>query len=207
MNRTQALGLALAAGLLLAGCASADGSPPAGAPAMTPAMNQPMTPGMTMPDGSVMGGGPASSTSAPAASPSAAAAMVCAAETHADIVKVLGLSATPPSHATWANHLYTCAYRLPMGPLVISVEQSADRTAAGDYFAAQRKRLGNTESLDGLGESSYGQAAGRVVLRKDNFVLTVDATRLPPVFGAQQSKRFDFAYEIASDILGCWTNG
>jgi hypothetical protein len=29
----------------------------------------------------------------------------------------------------------------------------------------------------------------------------------PAVLGAQQSKRFDFAYEIASDILGCWTGG
>lgn len=46
-----------------------------------------------------------------------------------------------------------------------------------------------------------------MVLLKDSDTLTVDASRLPPVFGKQQSTRFDFAYELASDILGCWTEG
>jgi hypothetical protein len=94
-----------------------------------------------------------------------------------------------------------------MGPFVISVKQSPDTSAAHAFFAAHRTGLGSTEPLDGLGEASYGQAAGTVVLIKDNFTLMVDATKLPAVFGKQHSKRFDFAYEIASAILGCWTEG
>jgi hypothetical protein len=91
--------------------------------------------------------------------------------------------------------------------LVISVKQSPDRAAAQTFFESGRSRTAGVKKLDGLGEGSYGANAGTVVLIKDNDVLTVDATRLPAVFGSQQSKRFDFAYEIASDILGCWTNG
>ena len=44
-----------------------------------------------------------------------------------------------------------------------------------------------------------------MVVVKDNETLTVDATGLPAVFGSQQQKRTDLAYEIASDVLGCWT--
>ena len=75
------------------------------------------------------------------------------------------------------------------------------------YFRTSQAHLGSTEPLDGLGEHSFGAAAGTIVLIKDNDTLTVDATRLPPVFGNESSKRFDFAYELASDILGCWTEG
>ena len=37
------------------------------------------------------------------------------------------------------------------------------------------------------------------------MTLRVDATGLPAVFGTQKQKRTDLAYEIASDVLGCWT--
>ena len=42
---------------------------------------------------------------------------------------------------------------------------------------------------------------------KDNQTLKVDTTGLPPVFGPEGQKRTDLAYEIASDVLGCWTEG
>ena len=37
------------------------------------------------------------------------------------------------------------------------------------------------------------------------MTLTVDTTRCPPSSGASSQKRTDLAYEIASDVLGCWT--
>ena len=46
---------------------------------------------------------------------------------------------------------------------------------------------------------------GTVVVIKDSQTLTVDATGLPAVFGAEDQKRTDLAYEVASDVLGCWT--
>ena len=165
-----------------------------------------MAPGMIMPDGSTMGaaGAPTVTRTAPA-EPSASALMICAAEVRADLNTVLAIKQTPAGTATFADHLYTCRYTLPMGTLILSVKESPDATSTAAYFKTLRNQLGNPEDLAGLGEAAYGTNDGTVVLRKDNDVLRVDATRMPAVFGSQHAKRNDFAYEIASDILGCWT--
>jgi hypothetical protein len=164
---------------------------------------------MVMPDGSTMGAGaPASTAAAAAAKPSAPAAMICSAEIRSDIATVLAVKQLPRGTSTFVNGLFTCRYALPMGPLVISVQESPDSAATTGYFQALRQRLGKTADvadLAGLGEAAYGSSDGAVVLRKDHDVLRVDATGLPAQFGAQHAKRADFAYEIASDILGCWT--
>ena len=209
-TRVRGLALIASGALMLAGCAS---SHPAADKPVDPSTSADtaMTPGMVMPDGSTMGAGanssasPETSAGLAADEPTAAEQMICAAETRADITTVLGLATAPTSTSHWANHLYTCSYAMPMGTLIVSVKQSADPVSARDYFDELRSDLGATRTLDGLGEGSYGTTGGKVVLIKDSDTLVVDASRLPPVFGAQQSKRFDFAYEIASDILGCWT--
>lgn len=140
-----------------------------------------------------------------AAGPSPSAMMICAAETRADLNKALGLHTVAAGTATWVNPVYTCRYVLPAGPLVISVTETADAAATGRTFSALRGSAGPTHDVVGLGQAAYGTDDGTVVLRKDNNILRVDATSLPVQFGAQQQKRTDFAYEIASDILGCWT--
>lgn len=170
------------------------GTPPGSSPGSTG-----MSPGMVMPDGSVMGAAPG------AAKPPALAAMVCGDDVRGDITKVLSLPSQPETAATWADQLYTCTYRLPMGPLVLSIKQSADVTAAHAYYLADRKRIGSTMDTAGLGEYAYRTTSGVVGLVKDNLTLTVDATGLPAQFGAQGQKRTDLAYEVASVILGCWT--
>jgi hypothetical protein len=163
---------------------------------------------MIMPDGSTMGAdAPTSAGGAAGDGPSAAAQMICAAETRTDIKTVLTLKAAPVGEATWTGHLYTCTYTLPMGTLRLSVKESPDAATATSYYTTLRGRLGTTHDLAGLTESAYGTPEGTVVLRKDNDVLRVDVTALPAQFGAQHQKRADFAYEIASDILGCWTGG
>ncbi len=131
--------------------------------------------------------------------------MICSTETRTTITKVLALTAPPTSTSTWQNRLYTCTYHLPMGRFNLSVKQSDNNTAAASYAANLRKNTGATTTLNGLTATAFGTTTGKVFLVKDNFTLTVDATNLPTVFGAQQQKRADFAYEIASDILGCWT--
>jgi hypothetical protein len=164
---------------------------------------------MTMADGSVMDAADmgAAGVRSHAAAPSKATAMICNAETHDAIAEVLHLRGKPASSSSWANDVYTCTYRLPIGRFVVSVKQSADDAAAREYFTAARARFAPTENLYGIGAAAYGNRSGIVVLIKDNDTLTVDASRLPAVFGAQHNKRYDFAYEIASDILGCWTGG
>ena len=46
---------------------------------------------------------------------------------------------------------------------------------------------------------------GIVVVIKDDMTLTVDTTGLPTVSGPDGQRRADLAFEIASDVLGCWT--
>ena len=40
---------------------------------------------------------------------------------------------------------------------------------------------------------------------KDNQIFVVDTTVLPAVFGANGQERTALAYEVASDVLDCWT--
>jgi hypothetical protein len=194
--------LVVAAGaILLTGCGTATTA------ATTSSTTEPvasatspgMSPGTVMPDGSVMGAAPG------AAKPPALAVMVCGDEVRGDIAKVLALPAAPATSATWVDQLYTCTYRLPMGPMVLSVKQSADDAAAHAYYQAERTRIGSTVDTAGLGQYAYLTPAGIVGLVKDNVTLTVDATGLPARFGSQGQKRTDLAYEVASVVLGCWT--
>ena len=163
-----------------------------------------------MPDGSTMGaaatpptaaGTP--TTSAVSSGPSVAAQMICSADIRSAITTVL-LPAAPVATSNWANHVYTCTYQLPIGKLVLSVTESATEASANAYLEDLRQQLG-AQPLIGLTPLAYGTGDGVVVLVKDNDTLRVDASRLPVQFGDQGQKRTDFAYEVASDILGCWT--
>ncbi len=145
------------------------------------------------------------SAAASSDTPSATAKMVCGPEILGSVMQSLNLTKAPHTTSSWHNDLFSCTYELPMGTLVLSVQQSKSDAAAGSYFATLRPTLGRTETLIGLGKSAYGTSEGTVVVVKDDKTLRVDATRLPAVFGSNQQKRADYAYEIASDVLGCWT--
>jgi len=164
--------------LLLAGCASADA-----------------TPG---------GASAASASAADQAQPSDTAAMVCGDDVVGDVSRALALAAPPATHSTWEDQLFTCEYSLPMGPLVLSVKQSSDPVAAGEYFDGRQTELAGTAAL-GLGERAFTTPTGTVVVVKDAMTLTVDATSLPEEFGDNGQRRGAFAYEVASIVLGCWT--
>ena len=59
--------------------------------------------------------------------------------------------------------------------------------------------------LDSLGLPSFEAPTGTVAFRKDDKVLQVDATGLPPEVGSSHRPRTDLAYTVATDVLGCWT--
>jgi hypothetical protein len=196
--------------LVLTGCASngSSGTAAAGgagrslAPGMSMAPGTSMTEGMSMTPGMSMAG----MSMAPADSrPSEAAAMVCSDDIKDQVRTVLKLKTPAPVRSSWQDQLYTCTYTLPMGTMVLSVKQSAGKPAARAYFEGLRARLGSTEPLLGLGERAYATRTGVAVVLKDNMTLRVDTTGLPAVFGPQRQRRTDLAYEIASDVLGCWT--
>ncbi|NUP49662.1 MAG: hypothetical protein HOW97_20480 [Catenulispora sp.] len=142
------------------------------------------------------------------AGPSAAALMVCGPEIRKALTTALGLTTAPTVTATWADHLYTCTYRLPTGRLVLSVKESPDSTTANTYYADLRRQLGDTHPLtgaQGLGNPGYESPGGTVVILKDGKTLTVDATGMPATSGPAKTSRMDLAYEITTDILGCWS--
>jgi hypothetical protein len=138
-------------------------------------------------------------------SPPKNAAMVCGDELRGEIGQVLDLSSPPAATSTWANSVYTCTYDLAAGPLVLSVNVAPTKSKAGAYFDSRKQQAADATPQVGLGERSFGTANGSVTVIKDAMTLTVDATKLPPVFGTNQQKRADFAYEVASVVLGCWT--
>ena len=187
----------LTAPLLLAGCASS----------ATSSAQQRMTPGMVMPDGSTMGAAPGAQAAGDTQQqPSSAATMVCSDDTRGQIAAALGAKSVPAGAATWRAPDYVCTYTLPMGRLVVSVHESGSTGAGTGYIEAQRRDLGATPAV-GLTEVAYQNTRGDVLLLKDGDVLHVDAGALPATFGATDQHRDAFAYEIASDILGCWTGG
>ncbi|MEO8888474.1 MAG: hypothetical protein ABI429_04175 [Jatrophihabitantaceae bacterium] len=210
MKNARLAALLTAAIVALTGCASATSTTShQTSSALPPALQ--MTPGMVMADGSTMGADAKSTapTTKPAAAaagaPSAAAKMVCSDEIRKAVSAVLALTSAPATHATWVEHKYTCTYHLPMGEFVLSVKESATLPAAKAYTDSVRTGLAGAKALAGLTDTAFGTPGGVVILLKDNDTLSVDASALPAQFGDQHQKRTDFAYEIASDILGCWT--
>lgn len=166
--------------LLLTGCASTQTQHSAGAG--QPTSDRSTAPATTM---------PMATTSSTSDAPSATAKMVCGDDIRTKVAQVLKLPAPPKTGTSWTDQRYTCTYRLPMGPMVLSVKQSAGKAAAAGYFASLRSTLGNTETLQGLGERSYGTGTGVVVVIKDDLTLTVDTTSLPTVFGPDGQRRAD----------------
>jgi hypothetical protein len=139
------------------------------------------------------------------AAPPKNAAMVCGNEIRGEIGQVLKLSSPPAATSTWADSVYTCTYDLAAGPLVLSVNVETTKAKAAAYFDSRQQQAAGATPQAGLGERSFGTPNGSVTVIKDAMTLTVDATKLPPVFGSNQQKRADFAYEVASVVLGCWT--
>lgn len=215
-TRQLALGLSALA-LVASGCATGKDSgtaAPAGAAgsmAGQAAAGMSKAPGdsHTMASGETMAGH--SHPSKPAqtsagSEPSAASKMVCAGDVPAQVRIVLKLSAPAPTSTSWQDRLYTCTYTLPMGKMVLSVKESDDKPAARDYFQALRVKLGDTAPLLAVGEQAYATKTGTAVVLKDNMTLRVDTTGLPEVFGPQQQRRTDLAYQMATVVMGCWIN-
>ncbi|ALE05724.1 hypothetical protein AL755_10015 [Arthrobacter sp. ERGS1:01] len=156
---------------------------------------------------------PSSAATAPAAAnptvgvAPAAAAMVCSDEAKDSVTKILGLAASPATTPSWDGTTYSCSYKLADGPFTMSVKvatgdaaaTAAAKTLAGSLNAAPIKGLSN------LGLPGYQSADGSVVFAKDNMTLHVDATTMTPTVGKNKVSRADFAYQMATTILACWS--
>jgi hypothetical protein len=155
---------------------------------------------------------PTSSTSAPAptpaSEPSDAAKMICGPKTVAAVGTILALKQQPHIVKTWAHKLYTCTYHLPAGALVLSLQESTDAAAAlahSHELATTFPATSPIEGLANLGFPGYETPDGIVVFVKDNMTLEVDASALPAKIGPHEITGNALAYQLATDVLACWT--
>lgn len=160
-----------------------------------------------MPDTGMSSSSSATTAGAAPAAPSRAAKMICTDETRDNITTVLSQAPEATPVSTWRGGTYTCTYRLPAGPIVLSVHESADVVAAVAYTERMRSAMPQANSLAGLTPTAFGTTDGILVLRKDNDTLRVDTTELRPESGRLYTHRASFAYNIAAVIMGCWTGG
>jgi hypothetical protein len=150
------------------------------------------------------------STAIPAAAdgPSKSAQMICSTEARQAVATTLALPEAPVATPRWEDHLYSCTYALPSGSLVLSVKELSDVPAAQQYFHTLHEQIGPAEEILGvasLGLPGYQSEDGNVLFLKDAMTLQVDATALPAALGPHGLSRTDFAYQMATIILGCWT--
>jgi hypothetical protein len=182
--------------LVLTGCTS------------TPATRQAVAPAATAPAATTAAATADDAVAAAqyaANTPPAAAQMVCSQEIRGEVADALNLPSVPAPTSGWADHTYTCTYAPPMGRLVLSVTVTPSTTAAGGQLETLRGRLPGAAAEPGLGEQAYGSPTGTVVSRKDNLVLSVDATGLPDDLGNTHERRLDLARVITAGVFNCWT--
>lgn len=192
------------AAMLLSGCATAAGSVTA-APNVSTAAPPATSPEASHSSGHHGQGSPSRGTTANA--PSAAALMVCGDQPKERLRSILDLGSDPHTINTWANSTFTCTYHLAEGALVISVQEATDKASARKYFDAMQalaKDATPIEGLANLGFPAYETADGSAVFQKDNFVLHVNASDLPPNLGPENITRNALAYQLSTTILACW---
>lgn len=204
-----AAALAAALGLAACGGSSTAAAPVTASPSTTTAgtTSPTATAGPTGSAATPSRTGSATTTTSAAAQPSPTAAMVCGSEIRDDLVTALQLSAAPSTTSTYVDRLFTCTYHLAQGPLVLSVMDTTDVPSATRYYDALRRELGNPRPLSGvasLGLPSVQTTSGVVVFLKDDKTLEVDASALPATVGPNHQTRADLAYQMATDVIGCW---
>jgi hypothetical protein len=161
-------------------------------------------------------GGTKSSTSVPSGTPGAvltvgtrpsvSSKMVCG-EAKADIAASLGVKPTQVTTPTWIDHVYSCSYVYPTGSFTLSVKEVDGIANAAAYFRSLKTTLGVEPGATSptLGQGAFVSKGGGLVVQKDNKVLTVDVSKLPPQFGVPPQSPTAVATSIGGVIMGCWT--
>ena len=136
--------------------------------------------------------------------PSPIATMICRNEAIQEIDSAVGEKATvsPP---TWADHLYSCQYGYPSGSMELSVKELSSWAQTKAYFRTLGVQMGDTRTIQNLGQGAFQTTNGSMVVRKDWKVLLVDVANLPPEFGDPPTSSGNVAIAVADVILGCWS--
>ena len=109
---------------------------------------------------------------------------------------------------TWTDHRYACTYAYPnsspAGSFGISVKELSSWAETYAYYDQLQAELGNSRTLESLGQAAFQTTDGSVVVRKDWKVLVVDNSGLPAQFGVPPTSAAAVAVTVADVILGCW---
>ena len=115
------------------------------------------------------------------------------------------MKTTAVTTPTWVDSVYSCTYQYPDGSFTLSVKDLADHAATTAYFDSLGASLGHVRETIPLGDGAFATPNGSMVVRKDDKVMLVDVTHLPPALGKQKLAPADVAETVAVTILGCWT--
>jgi hypothetical protein len=137
--------------------------------------------------------------------PSKTARMICQAEARGDLAGVLAITPIDITKPTWRNGTYSCTYHYRTGSFTISVTELETRAATRSYFSARGVALQRLDEAVRLGDEAFQTADGTTVVRKDDKVLEVDASQLPPKFSKLALDPAGVTSAVATTILGCWT--
>ena len=108
------------------------------------------------------------------------------------------------SRPTWANHLYSCQYRYPTGSMALSVKELSSWAQTKSYFHTLGNQMGDSQTINGLGQAAIKTRDGSIIVRKDWKVLLVNSAGLPAQFGQPPTSSDAAAQAVAEVILGCW---
>jgi hypothetical protein len=137
--------------------------------------------------------------------PSVSARMICRQETIEEIGhEAVGVPTISAPRATWSHHRYTCTYRYANATMVLYVQALPTLSATRAFMAGLARTQGEAQTVANVGQGSFETTNGSAVSRKDNKVLVVDVSRLPPTFGRPPVTRADIALSVTDVIFACW---
>jgi hypothetical protein len=165
----------------------------------------------TMPDGMAMADADMAGTDMGqpvAARPSQAARMICSEEIRDAVARTFALAHAPSSTDGWSRRVFTCRYRLPGGPLIMSVQDATNERAGRAYFASLRSRLTGARDIEGVesfGLPAFETSDGNIAFVKDGKTLRVDASHIAKASLPADFSSAEAAYGVAAAVIGCWT--
>ena len=127
------------------------------------------------------------------------AAEVCEEMVSDAAVGIAGEELLAPQRGTWTGWRYSCPYRFEGGTLLVTVDVFKSVAAAKQGFEKVRGREVDPTRLFGIGQQAFQAEDFTLVSRKDNFVLTVDPTALPP-----RIDRDAMAFATTRAVFDCW---
>ncbi len=146
--------------------------------------------------------GPAGASAPASTRPSAKtlATEICEDMVRNALVSSLGAPLPGAQQGAWTGTTYTCTYPLPGGQIVLRVNNLQTRQKAQSAYTRLAKAAVGHTRLNGLGDRAYQGTDGTLVATKDQFLLAIDPSAVPP-----PTSKSDLAFAAVVAVLSCWS--